>query len=390
MRNRVFLVIVIVVLVAILAIGIFAYRNLIYDYLNESFLDKAGYKIGFIEGVTKLEEGSEIYYIEGPKNGPSLLLLHGQQVNCYDYAKVLLKLPKHFHVFALDYYGHGNSSKNPVKYNAVEIGNDIIRFIENVIEEKVYISGHSSGALLAAYVSAIAPEHIIATILEDGPFFSTLPERAEKTIAWLDFKNMYDYLNQNEIDSFIEYSLEHNYMREVINTLHPESWDRIIKEPALKYLDKNPGGIPKIWYYPPGLKINSLYALSTNMQDGTGKYDLRFGITFYDFSWFEEFDQEEILKNIQSPTLVMHVAPSDITAPDYYDENGILLAAMDQTDAQRVVDLIPNSKYIAGFQSAHDIHADLPDEYIQILLDLKAQITENEKLFIIDKLELIE
>ncbi len=70
----------------------------------------------------------------------------------------------------------------------------------------------------------------------------------------------------------------------------------------------------------------------------------------------------------------MHVAPSKLTAPSYYDANGILLAAMDEADAQRVVDLVPNSQYIGGFQSAHDIHADLPKEYIEVLLDLKDQI----------------
>jgi hypothetical protein len=53
---------------------------------------------------------------------------------------------------------------------------------------------------------------------------------------------------------------------------------------------------------------------------------------------------------------------------------------MDETDARKVVDLVPNSKYIGGFKSAHDIHADLPDDYIEVLLDLKAQIEENDKL----------
>lgn len=380
MKFKIIVIIGIVVLVVTIAVGIFAYINLNYDYQNEKFLEKTGYKLGFTENIAKLDDGSEIYYIENSNNAPKLLLIHGQQVNCYDYAKVLPKLSKHFHIYALDYYGHGKSSKNPDKYNIVAIGNDIVWFIENVIKEKVYISGHSSGALLAAYVAAKAPEHIIATVLEDGPFFSTLPDRAEKTYAWLGFKNMYDYLNQNEIGSFMEYSLKHDYMREVINTKDPQAWDKIIKEPALRYLEKHPGEVPKIWYYPPKLGINSIYALNANMQDGTGNYDLRFGVTFYDFSWFEGFDQEETLKNIKSPTIVMHVAPNEITAPGYYDKNGILLAAMDEKDAQKVVDLVPNSKYVGGFKSAHDIHADLPDEFIQVLIDLKNQIERNNKL----------
>jgi pimeloyl-ACP methyl ester carboxylesterase len=374
MKCKIIVIIGSLILVAILAITIFAYRNFNYDFGNKNFLKKKGYKLGFNENIIKLNDGAEIYYIEGPNNGPNLLLLHGQQVSCYDYAKVLPKLSKKFHVFALDYYGHGKSSKKPDKYSAIEIGNDISWFVENVIKEKVYISGHSSGALLAAYVSAKMPEYIVGTVLEDGPFFSTLPGRAEKTIAWLSFKNMYDYFNQNEINSFMEFVLENDYMQEVFNAKEPQIWDKIVKNPALKYLGKHPGEIPKIWYYPPKLGINSIYALNANMQDGTGEYDLRFGVTFYDFSWFTDYDQEEILKNIQSPTVVLHVAPNRITAPDYYDKNGILLAAMDEKDAQKVVDLVPNSKYVGGFKSAHNIHADLPDEYIEVLLDLKNQI----------------
>ncbi|NMA18565.1 MAG: alpha/beta hydrolase [Clostridiaceae bacterium] len=364
----------IVVVILIVAAVIFAYRNMNYDYLNENFLEKKGFKLGFSENIASLDDGSEIYYIEGPDNGSNLLLLHGQQTTCYDYAKVLPKLSKEFHIYALDYYGHGRSSKNPDKYNAVDIGNDIIWFLENIVNDKTYISGHSSGALIAAYVSAKAPDRIIATVLEDGPFFSTLPGRAEKTISWLGFKNMYDYLNQDEIDTFMEYSLEKDYMQNFFNTKDPQGWNKIVKNPALEYLDKNPGQIPKIWYYPPKMGVNAIYALNANMQDGTSHYDLRFGVTFYDFSWFDGFDLEDILKNIKAPTIVMHVAPNDMTAPSYYDKNGILLAAMDEVDAQRVVDLIPNSKYIGGFKSAHDIHADLPNEYIDILVNLKNEV----------------
>lgn len=363
----------IVFLLAVVLACIFAYRNMSYDIPGEGFLEKTGYRLGFSEKAAMPDEESEIYYLEGPDNGPKLLLLHGQQMSCCDYAKVLPKLSKEFHVYALDYYGHGKSSKNPEKYNAVAIGDDIVWFLKNIVREEAYISGHSSGALLAAYVAAEAPEYIIAAVLEDGPFFSTLPGRAEKSFAWLGFKVMHDYLNQDEIRTFVEYSLENDYMREVLNAEAPGLWEKFVKDPALKYMEKHPGEIPKIWYYPPELGINSIYAMSANIQDETGSYDLRFGLTFYDFSWFEGFDQEETLKNIKSPAVVMHVAPSDTTAPGYYDGKGILLSAMDEADAQRVVDLLPNGKYIGGFNSMHDIHADLPDEYIEVLLNLKKE-----------------
>ena len=40
-------------------------------------------------------------------------------------------------------------------------------------------------------------------MLEDGPFFSTLPGKAEHTISWLGFKQMHDYFNQDEFDSLL-------------------------------------------------------------------------------------------------------------------------------------------------------------------------------------------
>lgn len=178
-KSKLLLAIVIVVLILVAAICVFAYRNLSYSVHNEDFLQKKGYKLGFIENTISLEDGSDIYYIEGPNNGPNLLLLHGQQATCFDYSKVLPNLSKEFHIYALDYYGHGNSSKNTEKYKAVDIGDDIIWFIRNIIKDSTYISGHSSGALLTAYIASKAPECIIAAVLEDGPFFSTLPGRAE-------------------------------------------------------------------------------------------------------------------------------------------------------------------------------------------------------------------
>ena len=144
-------------------------------------------------------------------------------------------------------------------------------------------------------------------------------------------------------------------------------------------MKKHPGEIPKIWYYPPELGVNSIYAIGANIQDGNGQYDLRFGDTFYDFSWFDGFNQEEILKNIKAPTIVMHVSPPDLTSPSYYDSNGILLSAMDKEDAKRVVDLIPRSKYSGGYKSMHDIHQDQPEKFIKLLIDFKDEI-ENSNI----------
>ena len=87
------------------------------------------------------------------------------------------------------------------------------------------------------------------------------------------------------------------------------------------------------------------------MQDGTGNYDLRFGETFYDFSWFYGVDQKKMLSEIECPTIILHVAPSKEIVPSYYDKDGILLSAMDEKDAEEVHTLIKNSTLKSGYDS---------------------------------------
>ncbi|HHW94672.1 MAG TPA: alpha/beta hydrolase [Mogibacterium sp.] len=367
-------IILVIITSLVLLVAIFAYRNLNYDYTNENFMKKTGEKLGFTEKQAVLDDGSVLNYGEGPSNGPPLLLLHGQQATWQDYAKVLPELSKEFHIFAVDYYGHGKSGKDIAKYKANIIGRDLMWFMEHVIKKPSYVSGHSSGALLAAWLAANNSENVIGVVLEDGPFFSTEPGRAENTFAYKGFVNIHNFLNQNEIDNFTHYSLLYDPMIEIINKDGGDTWEKVIKGPALKYMEKHPGEIPRLWFYPPELGVNAIFELTRNVQDGTGSYDLYFGESFYDFSWFEGFNQEETLKNIKAPSLVMQVNPSKETAPDYYDENGMLLSAMDREDAKRVCNLIKNSKYITGFDSMHDIHSDCPEQFTDAVLNFKEEV----------------
>ena len=95
------------------------------------------------------------------------------------------------------------------------------------------------------------------------------------------------------------------------------------------------------------------------MQDGTGSYDLRFGDAFYDYSWFADFDQVETLRAVICPSVLLHVGP-DAKIGGYYDDNGVLLSAMDDKDSQRVYSLLPEQHrmLIDNVDSGHDIHAE--------------------------------
>ena len=58
-----------------------------------------------------------VNYAEGPDNGPALVLVHGQGMQWEDYAHVLPDLAQRYHVFAVDCFGHGESSHDPALYS---------------------------------------------------------------------------------------------------------------------------------------------------------------------------------------------------------------------------------------------------------------------------------
>ena len=163
-------------------------------------------------------------------------------------------------------------------------------------------------------------------------------------------------------------------MQTLFNKGGTDNWARIVKNPALHYMQKHPGELPRIWYYPRSLGVNSIYDLTANMQDGTGDYDLRFGETFYNYSWFKNFNQSETLARITVPTTILHVAAPKTTAPSYYDSNGVLLAAMDEEDAAKATSLIRGAELIDGFESQHDIHQDQPEAFTKALTDFKWRV----------------
>jgi pimeloyl-ACP methyl ester carboxylesterase len=333
------------IIVLIIAIGIYVYRNLNYD----RNIDKTISRAGFFERQVTLPDGTLLNYGEGPANGPLLLLIHGQATDWKNYSKVLPKLSKHYHIFAIDCHGHGKSSKNTEKYYAESMGNDFVWFIENVIKEPVIISGHSSGGLLTAWLAANSPNNVSGIVIEDAPFFSTEPDRYEKTFAWIDnFRVIHQFLNQKEETNYVRYYLENCYMK----TFFGDGWEGI-KNYAFGYMEKHPDKGLRIFFLPPSM--NKAFDLLT------GPYDLRFGDTFYDYSWFKNFNQEEILRRIKCPSVLIHTNWS-------YSDDGILLAAMSGEDAERAHSLI-NDNVLIRIKSGHNSHDEKPKEFSKILLD---------------------
>jgi len=117
------------------------------------------------------DQGIKLKYYEMENDRQPLVLIHAQGVDATSFDHVWAKLTKKYHVYAVDCYGHGGSLHDAAQYNVVDIGKAVIRFIEDVVKRKVFLLGHSSGSLIAAYIASNTDlcSHLI---LEDPPFFS--------------------------------------------------------------------------------------------------------------------------------------------------------------------------------------------------------------------------
>jgi len=78
----------------------------------------------------------DIFYREaGPKNAPTILLLHGFPTSSHMFRNLIQILSDEFHLIAPDYPGYGNSSMPPVdefQYTFENMAKIIYKFVETI------------------------------------------------------------------------------------------------------------------------------------------------------------------------------------------------------------------------------------------------------------------
>lgn len=128
----------------------------------------------FEESAVDLGEVRMNYATAGDPKRPALVLIPGQSSSWWSYEQAMPLLAEHFQVFAVDLRGQGRSTWTPGRYTLDNFGNDLVRFIDLVVQRPAIISGHSSGGTVAAWLSAFAkPGQVRASLWEDTPIFSS-------------------------------------------------------------------------------------------------------------------------------------------------------------------------------------------------------------------------
>jgi pimeloyl-ACP methyl ester carboxylesterase len=294
-----------------------------------------------------------INYIVGPNNGLPLLLLHGQSVYLETYFHVFSELSEHFQVYLIDVHGHGKTSRIKGNYTLDIMGEDLILFLEDVVNRKAIISGNSSGGLLAIWLGANAQEHVLGIVPEDPPLFSSEFPRIKNTYAYHGMKVLVNAKKQSKVDPIAHYveNIELPVQQGVPDAIH-------IKDISLRLYDDIISGkaLKEITYVPRGQIL---------LFKGFQMEDPKFAEAFLDGSMANNSSHVSMLSKIKCPMLLMH-------ASWYYHEKFGLVGAMDGEDIEKIKSLVENLEY-KYFNCGHGIHHERPKEFIETIINFSTQ-----------------
>ncbi len=305
---------------------------------------------GYVEKTAQINQVS-LSYVEGPDNGPPLVLLHAQHMDWFSYSRVLPELARSFHVFDVDYPGHGQTTvPDDYPMTANQIGSDLGDFIGTVVQGPAYVTGNSSGRLLSTWLAANRPDLVRSVVLEDPPLFSAEYPRIKQTIADRSFATCQQAVDEG-VDDFLLYWVESNsaFFKNNVG----RGSDVLLKQAIRSYRRANPGKPAEI-----GLLPNTTARFFVR---GLDQNDPRFGAAFHDGTWNEGFDHAEALAKITCPTLLLQ---ADYTMLD----DGTLNGAMTREDADRAMSLLPGGTY-RKVDASHVVHLDEPEQFTQIVED---------------------
>ena len=105
----------------------------------------------------------------GQNGKPSLLLVHGGLDHARNWDWVARSLREHFHVYAMDLRGHGNSAWAPgALYSIAEHVLDLSALADVIADFPIYLIGHSLGGILTLLYSGIYPDRVRKTVSIEG------------------------------------------------------------------------------------------------------------------------------------------------------------------------------------------------------------------------------
>ena len=238
----------------------------------------------------------------------ALLLLHGFTGHAHAWDTLSIALQPHFHVYALDQRGHGDSDPADV-YNAIAAFDDIGGVIAQLGLTSLVLIGLSMGGRNAIYFTSKRPELIQKLVIVDiGPEVS---KRAALAPA---------------------------------GPAEPDTWESI--EQAAQHLyrgNPNPGIHYYRWVVSASLRQRAdgllVWAWHPSVKERRSQLDI---------DWWA------VLRAITPPTLVLRGESSTV---------------LDRDVAERMAKELPRGRFVEIARAVHTLHEDNPDAVLAALKD---------------------
>jgi pimeloyl-ACP methyl ester carboxylesterase len=257
-------------------------------------------------------DGSRLHLLDwGGEGRVPLLLLHGFTGHAHAWDTLSIALQPHFHVYALDQRGHGDSDPADV-YNAVAAFGDLSAVVDQLGLVPLVLVGLSMGGRNAMYFTSKRPDAVRKLVIVDiGPEISA---RAAQAPA---------------------------------GPPEPETWESI--EQAAQHLHRaNPN--PGIHYY--------RWVVSSSLrQRPDGRLVWAWHPSIKERRSQPDLDWWAVLRAITPPTLVLRGAESPI---------------LDRDVALRMAKELPDGKFVEIPRAVHTLHEDNPEAVLAALKEFLA------------------
>ena len=156
------------------------------------------------------------YVQAGPKDAPTLMMLHGTGGTWEAYMATLGAHARHFNCFAIDFMGSGYSGKPPRDYEIADYVQQVASFMDAMAVERTSLIGISLGAWVAVRFASTHPDKTVKVTLnapfglaDDAEEIGAIIKRrgaAYDNPSWENIKKIFDALifkEEKRIDDLI-------------------------------------------------------------------------------------------------------------------------------------------------------------------------------------------
>ena len=264
---------------------------------------------------------TEINFAEGPHLGPPLVLLHGLPGRWQEFLPIMPTMSLQWHTYALDFRGQGKSGRVPGQYLSKYYAADVVKFLQQQLDEPAILFGESAGGMVALGVAAQRPELVRAIVVGDSPIDMNV------LVGWMTSEGFQHYFSALRELSGLDHS---------IAELTRQIADIPIQVPGqdtrIRYGD-SPGV--------DAIQIQQLAITLSHMDPGVLEYHAEGRAR----EFLEGFDLDKVLGRITSPVLLLQGNPS-------------LGGMMTNEAVKHVQSILPNAMHVLIETAGHDLGLD--------------------------------